>query len=159
MIEAAIKSILIRKYRGYKVYFHNFSKFDALFILPVLVDMKDIKVSVLKREDRILKIHIQYVSKNIKKSSDSKDKYSLTIYDSYLILPAGLDKLAKAFNCESKGMFPLKFLNIPNISLDYIGKVPEMKYFYHPNPLTHAAEYRKFVVNCNDYRSKFNNIK
>jgi hypothetical protein len=33
-----MKDLSIRKYKGYKIYIHNFSKFDAIFLIKYLVD-------------------------------------------------------------------------------------------------------------------------
>jgi len=45
------------------------------------------------------------------------------------MLPSSLSKLSKAFNVENKGFFPFKFVNQPNISLDYIGDTPDLKFY------------------------------
>jgi len=60
--------------------------------------------------------------RKIKAGLNSDDKIVhrgfITIFDSLLVMTSSLEKLAKFFNCESKGMFPLKFLNnISNIIL------------------------------------------
>src|SRR6266850_1353322 len=68
------------------------------------------------------------------------------IKNSYLILLASLDKLTKGFIVETlKSIFPFLFVNEDN--LDYIGEVPEFKYFYNNIKL---SEY-------NNYISKFYN--
>jgi len=153
MLEKSIRSILIRKYRGYKIYLHNFSYFDGVFLLKVLSAMSDIKITPLIRDDRILKISIQFDLNKGKKGSSYKG--SITIFDSLLLLPVSLEKLAKTFNCESKGMFPLKFLNNPDTPLNYVGVVPGMEYHYHPDPLTQEKGYNKFSEKYNDYSSTF----
>lgn len=38
MLKACIQSIMIRKYNGFKVYIHNFSKFDGIFYLIFLMN-------------------------------------------------------------------------------------------------------------------------
>src|SRR6267142_144255 len=63
-----------------------------------------------------------------------------------IILLASLDKLTKGFIVETlKSIFPFLFVNEDN--LDYIGEVPEFKYFYNNIKL---SEY-------NNYISKFYN--
>jgi hypothetical protein len=144
MLETAIGFLLIRKYYGYKLYLHNFSYFDGVFLLKVLANMSEINLTkALIRDGRILKLGIQYdKSKNTPKTkSGSYYKGNITIHDSLLILPASLEKLTKVFNCESKGMFPLKLINNPSIALNYKGDIPDMKYFYHPNPITQNKAY------------------
>jgi len=36
MVNNAIEDICIKKYRNYKIYFHNFSKFDGYFLIKYL---------------------------------------------------------------------------------------------------------------------------
>jgi hypothetical protein len=57
----------------------------------------------------ILEIHIYYPSGSLRASS--------------------LKKLAENFNVTNKGIFPFKFVNHIYTALDYIGKVPNFKYF------------------------------
>jgi hypothetical protein len=150
MLEESIRSILIRKYRGYKIYLHNFSYFDGVFLLKVLGQMSGIKITPLLRDDRILRIVIQFDLKG------AVYRNSVTIYDSLLLLPVSLEKLAKTFNCEAKGMFPLKFVNNPAVPLDYCGEVPGLEYHYHPDPLTAASNFEKFKKKFDDYILSFN---
>jgi DNA polymerase type B, organellar and viral len=153
MLEASIKYLLVRKYYGYKLYLHNFSYFDGVFLLKVLSDMTIINLTkVLIRDGRILKLVIQFdKAKENKTKSGSNYKGSITIHDSLLILPASLDKLSKVFKCESKGMFPLKFINNPNTSLAFVGDVPGIKYFYHPDPTNQSKAYSLWVDKYNKY--------
>jgi len=153
MLEASIKHILVRKYYGYKLYLHNFAYFDGVFLLKVLADMPNINLTkILIRDGRILKLVVQFDKvKENKTKSGSDYKGSITIHDSLLILPASLDKLSKVFKCESKGMFPLKFLNNPSTSLSFVGKVPNINYFYHPDPTTQSKAYLLWVDKYNKY--------
>lgn len=36
MVNSAMDDICIKKYRNYKIYFHNFSKFDGYFLIKYL---------------------------------------------------------------------------------------------------------------------------
>jgi len=56
-------------------------------------------------------------------------KYNIYLHDSYLILPAPLRKLGITFNVLHKGHFPFEFMNTLDKPLDYVGKLPDMKYF------------------------------
>jgi hypothetical protein len=143
MLEESIKYLLIRKYYGYKVYLHNFSYFDGVFLLKILSDMENINLTkILIRDRRILRLVVQFDKTKVNKTkSGSEYKGSITIHDSLLILPSSLEKLSKVFKCESKGMFPLKFINNPNISLSYVGNVPGINYFYHPDPIIQSKAY------------------
>lgn len=84
MISAAFKSLCIRKYSGYRVYFHNLSKFDSIFLLKHLICLY--KVKPVKRDGALIELNIDF------------GKGSLFIHDSLLLLPTKLADLAKSFN-------------------------------------------------------------
>jgi hypothetical protein len=134
MIISALKSIMVRKYNGYKIYVHNLAKFDIIFLLKYLVKLGIVQPIIHNR--RIISINLNYGKDN---------KYSLHFRDSYLHLLNSLNKLSKAFNVENpKSIFPHLFVNENN--LNYIGQVPDFKYFIKIT----LEEY-------NEYKSKFNN--
>jgi len=113
MVRKAITDISIRKYKGYKVYFHNFSKFDGYFLVKYLSQLGF--VDPILHKGRIISVNF------LKKDT----KYNITFKDSYLLLPSSLKKLCKSFSVENpKGTFPVKFYE-----LDYKGYVPDFKYF------------------------------
>ena len=94
MLKASIESIMIQKYKGYIVYLHNFSYFDGVFLIKILSSL-NVNIKPIIREGRIIDFRI-------------RDNNNLTLYfrDSYLLLPASLDKLAKSFNTSTqKGDF------------------------------------------------------
>jgi hypothetical protein len=135
MILNALKSIMIRKYNGYKVYIHNMAKFDIIFLLKYLVKLGF--VDPIIHNGRIISINLNFGKDN---------KYNLHFRDSYLILLASLSKLCKSFKVEIlKGFFPYLFVNEDN--LNYIGNVPTFKYFDNKISLDKYSE----------YKSKFNN--
>ena len=119
MMEACFKELFIRKYNKYQVYIHNLTKFDIIFLLKYLV--KHVSVKPLIHKGRIIQIQINY---------GPDLQYSLNLKDSYLILLASLSKLSKSFAIDTpKSVFPHKFVSTNN--LNYIGKVPDIKYFYN----------------------------
>jgi hypothetical protein len=120
MLKEAVKIFMIRKYDKYRIYFHNFSYFDGVFMLRVLSKISN-KISIKQRDGRIISISFKYLV--------GKNYYTLFFHDSLLILPQSLDKLAKSFEVENKARFPILFLNNTSINLDYKGLVPELKYF------------------------------
>jgi hypothetical protein len=134
MILTALKSILIRKYNGYNVYMHNMAKFDIIFLLKHLIKLSSVQPII--HNGRIISIYLNF----------GKDlKYSIQFKDSYLILISSLLKLTKGFRVDMiKSIFPFLFVNENN--LDYIGNVPEIKYFGNKIELT----------DYNEYKSKFN---
>jgi hypothetical protein len=123
MLIFTINSLLKRKYNGYKIYVHNLSNFDGIFLLKILSSIDNIKVHPILKDGKMI---------NIKMSYDNINAYQITFRDSYLILPSSLNKLARQFNVTNKGIFPYNFVNDQfnkNINLNYIGKVPPIKYF------------------------------
>ena len=68
-----------------KVYFHNLANFDIYFILPVLEKLGQLKPIIY--EGRLISIKLT-----------TPKGYSITLKDSYQLLPSSLAKLAKNFN-------------------------------------------------------------
>lgn len=123
MIEECLKSLMIRKYDGYKVYIHNFSRFDAIFILKIIVSLFP-KVVPIVKDDQIINLKCYYgpLTKN------NKYPYQIFFRDSYLLLPSKLSTLAKNFDVSLKGLFPYLFVT-DQVSLNYKGPIPDFKYF------------------------------
>jgi hypothetical protein len=117
MISASVKYLMKERYNKHKVYLHNFSYFDSVFLITTLSNLSD-KIEPTIRDGRIINFKFNY-----------KKHYYLNFRDSLLLMPLSLAKLAKAFNFESKGIFPYKFVNNVNIALDYIGKFPGFRFF------------------------------
>lgn len=105
------KDLFIKKYRNYKIYLHNFAKFDSIFLLKTFSNITNIKPII--HNGNLIQLTITY------------NNYIITFKDSLLLLPSSLRKLCKSFNLEeNKGIFPFKFTNI-----NYIGIIPDYKYF------------------------------
>jgi len=134
MLRESIKYLMRRKYHNHKVYLHNFSKFDAVFLLTIMTDLSD-NVFPIIRDGRFINLRFDFA-----------ETYRLYFRDSLLLLPSNLRSLAKNFNVENKGLFPYKFLNNENISLDYIGKVPSFDNFDKVT-LSEYEEYCKEFIN------------
>jgi DNA polymerase type B, organellar and viral len=119
LLISAIKSLFLRKYKGLVVFLHNFSHFDAIFLLKILSELSlDNKIKPIINDNNFINLTIQF-SKN----------YNIKFRDSYLLLPASLKKLAISFNIGHKGLFPHKFINNNNVPLNYIGDVPPIHFF------------------------------
>lgn len=113
LMKSVVKDIFIKKYDGYKIYFHNLSNFDGIFIYKILSNIYGMMVNPLMNNDKMINIECDY------------NNVTLQIRDSYLILTASLDKLSKSFNiCNKKSFFPIYLNNIR-----YNGPVPDIKYF------------------------------
>src|SRR5882757_3634212 len=134
LIITALKSIMIRKYNGFNVYMHNMAKFDIIFLFKYLLKLG--LVHPIIHNERIISIDFNFGKDN---------KYKIKFKDSLLLLLNSLSKLSKSFNVENpKSVFPIFFVNENN--LDYIGEVPECKYFKNIN-----------LVEFNKYKSNFKN--
>ncbi len=115
MIYSAMKDICIRKYKGYKIYLHNFSKFDGIFLIKYLITIGECEPVIHK--GKIISFSF--------KPNWKKDFGNITFLDSYLLLQGSLKNLSKSFNIESpKDLFPILLNNI-----NYQGSVPNIKYF------------------------------
>lgn len=124
---------MIRKYNRSNVYIHNMAKFDIIFLLKYLVKLGSVQPII--HNDRIICINFNF-GKN--------GEYQLQFRDSYLLLLNSLMKLCKAFKVENaKSIFPHFFVNENN--LDYIGEVPDIKYFMDIK----LADYNKYEANFN----------
>ena len=119
-----IDSMLTSKYTGYTFYVHNLGRYDAVFLLSVLITANMIDdryiLDMICRDDTILSLSI---SKKV-----NKKMYTIKIIDSYNILSHSLKTLCLTFNTKiSKDIFPYKFLE-RNI-LFYTGVKPFLSFF------------------------------
>lgn len=140
MLKASIKFLMRRKYHNHKIYLHNFSKFDAVFLLARMTELSD-KIFPLIRDGRYINLRFEF-----------SEFYKLYFRDSLLMLPASLRSLAKNFGVENKGIFPYKFVNNKAVPLDYIGKVPDFCYF---DNIT-QEEYKEY---CKEFLNKSWNLR
>ena len=121
------------KYNLHVVYAHNLSGFDGIFLLKLLAELGTIEP--LMRDGKIININFRF--------QINKDKIGLIKFrDSMLLLPDSLRNLAKSFGVEEKSHFPFKFVNDPEIDLNYIGKTPAFELFDYLFPLS----YDKMIV-------------
>src|SRR5258706_1623848 len=151
MLKASIRFILKRKYNKHRVYLQNFSYFDGIFLMKIISDLVDAeKMTPVIRDNRIINLRVEYESEKFKKDinkKDSKIKYYVEFRDSYLLLTSSLEKLGKTFainegKLEQKLPFPYKFVNEPNIKYNYVGPVPEFKYYDKIN----ENEYTQLII-------------
>src|SRR5260221_573321 len=117
MMLNCLKSILIRKYKGYSVYAHNLAKFDIIFLLKYLVKIGNINPII--HNGKIISLIINY---------GENGQYKIEFKDSLLLLLTSLRSLCSCFKIdESKSIFPHLFVNENN--LDYNGEVPNINNF------------------------------
>nr|WVH37941.1 DNA polymerase [Dichomitus squalens] len=132
MLIAAIKTLMLRRYHGYKVYLHNFSNFDGIFLINILNELSE-NISIKRHNDKFIEIKFLF----------NAGKYKLYFRDSLLMLPVSLRKLALQFNVGGKGIFPYDFVNSNN--LDYTGPVPDIKYFSDISEI-------EYMIYCDDFK-------
>jgi hypothetical protein len=134
MMLSCLKSLLIRKYDGFKIYAHNLAKFDIIFLLKYLLKLATIKPII--HSGKIISLTVNY---------GENGQYKIEFRDSLLLLLSSLDSLSESFKVEDKkSIFPHLFVNENN--LDYIGKVPIKKHFKNITEKDYA-----------NYKTKFNN--
>jgi hypothetical protein len=117
MLKTSIIYLMQRKYHQHRVYLHNFSYFDGVFLLRILSSLGE-KVKPIIRDGKIMDLKF-YFNKS----------YFLSFRDSYLLLPASLKELAINFKVQNKGIFPHKFVNSKDVNLNYVGEIPSINYF------------------------------
>jgi hypothetical protein len=96
LLTTAVKHIMKRKYNQYKIFFHNFSYFDGVFLIKILSSLSN-TIKPIIRDGRIIDLKFQF------------SNYSVYFRESYLLLPSSLKKLAINFNVQQKGLFPHLF--------------------------------------------------
>jgi DNA polymerase type B, organellar and viral len=135
MILDCFKDLLIRKYNSSNIYIHNLAKFDIIFLLKYLVKLGSVKPII--HNQRIISIILNY-GKNY--------EYKINFKDSYLILLSSLRNLCKSFKVNSpKSIFPHLFVNENN--LNYIGLVPDFKYFTNVSKEDYVEYCKQFSNN------------
>lgn len=132
MLKEAINYIMKPKYNNSKVYLHNFSFFDGIFLVRILSELSSTNIKPIIRDGRIIDLKFSF------KAYENKNLTHLYFRDSYLLLPSSLEKLAINFKVETKGVFPYEFVNNKNISLDYKGSIPNKKFYSEISELEYS---------------------
>ena len=137
MLEESLSFLFKAKYDRHKIYFHNLSYFDSVYIIRILAKLAKSNNYSLKpqiKDGRIINLKFNY-GKN----------YKIYFRDSYLLMPESLEKLAKSMNVEHKSLFPLFFPG--TVDLDYIGDIPSIKFFKRDLDI---SEYLKYELSIGD---------
>ena len=123
MISKALKSIMIPSNDNAIVYIHNMANFDIVFLMRAINNLKfkNLEIEPLIRFGLTMSINISWTVNDI--------PYSITLSDSYLLLPSSLRKLAIAFNVTLKGHFPFKFMESIKNPMLYEGILPNISFF------------------------------
>jgi hypothetical protein len=145
MLKSSLQFILKRKYHEYKVYLHNFSYFDGIFLMKIISDLVSSKnIKPVIRDNRIINLRVEFLPEI---SKNKKRNYYVEFRDSYLLLTTSLEKLGKTFainegKLEKKLPFPYRFVNESKINYDYIGSVPDYKFY---DKIT-ESEYNQLIL-------------
>jgi hypothetical protein len=88
-------TLVLPKYNKHYLYVHNLSGFDGVLLFKYILNLtkEGYQVKFIQRKTQLIKIEI---------SGSVRDNFSLTIYDSLLLLPFSLAKLAKSFGVGGK---------------------------------------------------------
>ena len=113
------KWLFIADHKGYTVLAHNLKGFDGVFLFDRLLD-GGYDMNFIITGSKFMKINV-------------KSNLNMTVIDSCNFLPMRLKEFSKTFGLDVlKGHFPFLFNTLSN--QDYIGPVPDLKYF-NPNGL------------------------
>lgn len=106
-----------------RLYAHNGGNFDFKLILGfggIVKEKGKGKWNIDKSFVRKQKIYYMTLG---------SEDFKVTFYDSFLLLPESLKRLAKSFGCETqKGIFPHSFIH-SIAHLEYIGPKPDISHF------------------------------
>jgi DNA polymerase type B, organellar and viral len=177
MLKDSILFLLKPKYTGYKVYAHNFSYFDGIFLMKILTEMNGVVKPIIRdgkfietkifydwKEttdnliDKTVLINYENISNdNIYKEINTKAKnckYNISFRDSLLLLPSKLSELAKTFGVENKDLFPYKFVNEKTTTFEYEGNMPSLQYY---NVSDMGDDISERLQTWKEYQARFNN--
>jgi hypothetical protein len=90
------------------VYIHNFSGFDAIFLINLLAEFSPQGFHITKRDDKIISLEI---TKSWSTNPKNKRRTIIVFRDSLNMLPAYLASLGKGFGVEQKGSFDFNLVN------------------------------------------------
>jgi len=94
MLSSVFNDLLRRKNTSKNIYIHNGSNFDLIFLLKYLANIDGIRIkNPLIKDGKFINIPIEY---------GPNYQYILYIKDSYLLLPAKLESLAKTFGTDQQ---------------------------------------------------------
>jgi hypothetical protein len=116
MLKTAFQQLLKSKYDNHKIYFHNLSHFDGVYILNVLSDLSNTQLSISRHDGKIINLQLSFGL-----------KYNIHFRDSLLMMPLSLKQLTQSFKVDNKDLFPIFAAN--DLSLNYVGNVPNKSYF------------------------------
>ena len=116
MMRAVFESLFVTKFKNHKVYVHNLSQFDGVFLIKYLSQIDGMAINPVMRSGKIIQLNCRFHG------------ITIAFRDSLLLLPASLASLCKSFDVEvSKDIFPYDFVTPDR--LGYSGAVPAYRFF------------------------------
>jgi len=80
MLKASIQFLLKRKFNKHRIYLHNFSYFDGVFLIKVISDLVDAeKIKPVIRDNRIINLRVEFESESLKNKIIKINKYKYSI--------------------------------------------------------------------------------
>ena len=58
MLTTCVVSLLKQNYNGYRVYVHNLSNFDGIFLLTILSNIKDCELKIVHKDDKMINLNL-----------------------------------------------------------------------------------------------------
>jgi hypothetical protein len=110
----------------------------VFLFLNFLLLYNNITINPIIKDGKLMSIDVKF------------NKIKIKFKDSLLLLPLSLKTLSNTFSVQQKELFPYSFVNNPKIGLDYIGKIPSIKYF---DNISTSQEYDNY---CNNFQNKNN---
>lgn len=93
LILESVKYLMKRKYHTQRVYLHNFSKFDSIFMVNALHKLSSNSLKPNRRNGNLIDVKFSY-----------ENKYNLYFRDSYLLLPS-FSSLKTCFGGGGQNLF------------------------------------------------------
>lgn len=133
MLKTAFKHLLKSKYDQYKIYLHNLSYFDGVFLLNILHSLgPDTYLKILKHEGRFIDLKLSFSSSSSSSSSSSAREKNNILGLASLSLPLGMDEaILKEKNIEGNSVQDSSMVFSSNEAVDFQKKEGKRKKHYH----------------------------
>lgn len=134
---------IMNNYPNSVVYAHNMGGFDSYFFLNSVLKLYEI--TPIMKDSRFISLTVAVKQNKFYGEVGVKQKKIKTfkILDSFNLLPKSLRSLAEIFKLPiQKGHFPFELLNLLN--LNYIGNMPDRKYFTYLTETEYCEQNAKF---------------
>jgi hypothetical protein len=108
----ALETLLKQEYHNFKIYVHNFSGFDGIFLMKYFLKLnrndRAVIVTPILKDGKMLNVDLNFWL-------DKDHCFKISFRDSYLILLFSLAKLSKTFKVTQKGKFTFSLVDDLNL--------------------------------------------